>query len=48
MMNNSISSENYLLSNEIPIPKLGLGTWMIDDGDAASRSLCRRAGLPPY
>lgn len=40
MMNNSISSENYLLSNEIPIPKLGLGTWMIDDGDAAKAVRC--------
>lgn len=40
MMNNSISSEHYLLSNEITIPKLGLGTWMIDDGGAAKAVRC--------
>ncbi|MBS1982219.1 MAG: aldo/keto reductase, partial [Bacteroidetes bacterium] len=27
--------ENYTLSNGIAIPKLGLGTWFIDDSNAA-------------
>ncbi|MFT4228332.1 aldo/keto reductase [Micropruina sp.] len=31
----SIFSENYTLSNGVPIPKLGLGTWFIDDALAA-------------
>lgn len=31
----SILSENYTLSNGVPIPKLGLGTWFIDDALAA-------------
>lgn len=30
-----IAQENYTLSNGIKIPKLGLGTWFIDDKDAA-------------
>ncbi|WP_339285080.1 aldo/keto reductase [Oceanobacillus sp. FSL K6-3682] len=30
-----ILNENYQLSNGIEIPKLGLGTWFIDDKDAA-------------
>lgn len=30
-----ILSETYSLSNGIKIPKLGLGTWFIKDGDAA-------------
>ena len=30
-----ILTETYALSNGVPIPKLGLGTWFIDDGDAA-------------
>ena len=30
-----ILNETYTLSNGVPIPKLGLGTWFIDDGDAA-------------
>ena len=34
-MKNSILSENYMLSNGVKIPKLGLGTWMIDDDKAA-------------
>lgn len=34
-MANNILSETYMLSNGVRIPKLGLGTWMIDDPDAA-------------
>jgi diketogulonate reductase-like aldo/keto reductase len=30
-----IAQETYLLSNGVKIPKLGLGTWFIDDKDAA-------------
>lgn len=30
-----ILSETYTLSNGIRIPKLGLGTWFIPDGEAA-------------
>ena len=30
-----ILNETYLLSNGVKIPKLGLGTWMIDDSKAA-------------
>lgn len=30
-----ILNETYSLSNGIKIPKLGLGTWFIKDGDAA-------------
>lgn len=31
----SILNETYTLSNDVTIPKLGLGTWFIDDDDAA-------------
>ena len=31
----SILSKNYTLNNGVEIPKLGLGTWFIDDADAA-------------
>lgn len=31
----SILNESYTLSNEVTIPKLGLGTWFIDDDNAA-------------
>ncbi|GGC94099.1 aldo/keto reductase [Tersicoccus solisilvae] len=31
----SILNETYTLSNDITIPKLGLGTWFIDDDEAA-------------
>jgi diketogulonate reductase-like aldo/keto reductase len=31
----SILTETYSLSNGVDIPKLGLGTWFIDDSDAA-------------
>ena len=34
-MANNILSETYMLSNGVHIPKLGLGTWMIDDANAA-------------
>ena len=34
-MANNILSETYMLSNGVRIPKLGLGTWMIDDAYAA-------------
>ena len=27
-------NETYTLSNKVEIPKLGLGTWMIDNADA--------------
>ena len=30
-----ILEETYTLSNGIEIPKLGLGTWLIDNDDAA-------------
>ena len=30
-----IHDETYTLSNGVTIPKLGLGTWFIEDGDAA-------------
>lgn len=30
-----ILQENYTLSNDVQIPKLGLGTWFIEDGQAA-------------
>ncbi|NPC97829.1 aldo/keto reductase [Nocardioides sp. zg-DK7169] len=30
-----ILNETYALSNGVQIPKLGLGTWFIDDGDTA-------------
>jgi diketogulonate reductase-like aldo/keto reductase len=30
-----ILNESYILSNGVPIPKLGLGTWFIDDNKAA-------------
>ena len=31
-----ILEETLTLSNGVQIPKLGLGTWMIDDGKAAA------------
>lgn len=31
----SVLSKNYTLNNGVEIPKLGLGTWFIDDTDAA-------------
>src|ERR1051325_3187202 len=30
-----ILNERYMLSNGVPIPKLGLGTWFIDDDNGA-------------
>jgi len=30
-----VLSETYTLSNEVQIPRLGLGTWFIDDDRAA-------------
>ena len=30
-----ILNETYTLPNDVKIPKLGLGTWMIDDSDVA-------------
>ena len=38
----SILKETYTLSNDITIPKLGLGTWFIDDdqaGDAVKTAI---------
>lgn len=34
-MSTKILNESYVLSNGVTIPKLGLGTWMIDDDKAA-------------
>ncbi len=34
-MSNKILNEKFTLSNGVKIPKLGLGTWMIDDDKAA-------------
>ena len=34
-MSNKILSESYVLSNGVEIPKLGLGTWLIDEDKAA-------------
>ncbi|KFJ03577.1 aldo/keto reductase [Bifidobacterium subtile] len=34
-MTSNILNETYTLSNGVTIPKLGLGTWLIDDGKAA-------------
>src|SRR5699024_5232275 len=31
----TIFNQTYTLANGVDIPKLGLGTWFIDDGDAA-------------
>ncbi len=31
-----IVSENYILANGIKIPKLGLGTWLMDDAEACA------------
>ncbi|MCP1103033.1 diketogulonate reductase-like aldo/keto reductase [Aequitasia blattaphilus] len=31
-----ILNETYTLSNSVKIPKLGLGTWFIEDGDAVT------------
>lgn len=30
-----ILDETYTLSNDVTIPKLGMGTWFIDDDKAA-------------
>ena len=30
-----VLNENYILSNGVKIPKIGLGTWLIPDGEAA-------------
>lgn len=30
-----VLNENYTLSNRVKIPKIGLGTWLIPDGEAA-------------
>lgn len=39
-----ILNESYTLSNGIQIPKLGLGTWFIDD-DKAAQAVCQAAKL---
>ena len=38
-----ILNETHTLSNGVEIPKLGLGTWFIDDDKAA---VAYAAGLP--
>lgn len=38
-----ILNEMYTLSNEVKIPKLGLGTWFIPDNKAA-QAVCDAAG----
>ncbi len=35
-----ILNETYPLANGVQIPKLGLGTWFIDDATAADISPC--------
>lgn len=30
-----VLNENYTFSNGVKIPKIGLGTWLIPDGEAA-------------
>lgn len=40
----SVLSKNYTLNNGVEIPKLGLGTWFIDDADAADNRRQRRCG----
>ena len=39
-MDNKILSESFMLSNGVKIPKLGLGTWMIDDDKAVEAVRC--------
>lgn len=34
-MTTEIFTDSYILSNGVNIPKLGLGTWFIDDDKAA-------------
>lgn len=35
----TILNETYTLANGIEIPKLGLGTWLLDDDMAALRNV---------
>ena len=44
----SVLSKNYTLNNGVEIPKLGLGTWFIDDADAADARAERREGIEMY
>lgn len=43
-----ILNETYTLSNSVKIPKLGLGTWMLTDGEAAQAARYEFAGFIPY
>lgn len=40
----SILNETYTLSNGVEIPKLGLGTWFIND-DQAAQAVCDAVGI---
>lgn len=35
----SVLKESYVLSNGVKIPKIGLGTWQVEEGDAAYNSV---------
>jgi len=35
----SVLKESYILSNGVKIPKIGLGTWQVEEGDAAYNSV---------
>ncbi len=35
----SIATENYVLANGVPIPKIGFGTWQMPDGEETYRAV---------
>lgn len=43
-----IFNEAYTLANGMSIPKLGLGTWFIDDDKAAEAIRTAVKLVPPY